>query len=401
MAVFKYKAFNKDRKVVQGLVESFNESSAASALKERGYSIISLKEKGGTSLDDILSFLDRVTTKDIVVFSRQFAVMISANVSLVQSLRIIAEQTANSKFKKIIAEIAREVDSGTRLSEALGKRPKIFSEFYISVIKSGETSGKLDEVLTYLADEMEKDFDMMAKIKTAMIYPAVLFTILVGVGIFMMIVVVPKLTNMITESGAEIPLATKILIGISDILSSFWWLLLIVFIGLVAAFRFYVRTKSGKRNIDYLRLKLPIFGHLFTLIYIVRFTRSMGTLIAGGVTISKSLSVSAEVVGNEIFKEMIYETLREVEDGNSIANVFGASKIMPKMVPQMMSVGEKTGKMDLVLEKITHFYEREINNILANLMTLIEPIIIVIMGVAVAGMVLAIIMPMYSVYTQI
>lgn len=400
MAVFKYKAFNQEKKIVQGLIDSLNEKVAAETLRERGYSIISIEAKNGFSLDSFIGGLNRVAAKDLVVFSRQFSVMISANVSLVQALRIIVNQTENPKLKLVVAEIANEVDSGSRLSDALAKRPKIFSNFYISVIRSGETSGKLDEVLTYLADEMEKDYDMMSKVKSAMIYPVVLFTILICIGIFMMIFVVPKLVNIITESGGSLPLPTRVLIGISNFFVNFWWVLLLILVVLSVSAIFYKRTEIGTKNIDYLKLKLPVFGKLFRTIYVVRFTRSMKTLISGGVTISKSLTVSSEVVGNTIYKDLILKTLKEVEDGSSISSVFFASDEMPKMVSQMMSVGEKTGKIDLVLEKITDFYTREINNTINNLMTLIEPIIILIMGVAVAGIVLAIIMPMYNMVGQ-
>lgn len=396
MAIFKYKAINQDNRTVQGMVEAVNISLAERILRDRNYSIISLKEKKTISIEFSLPFFNQVKTKDLVVFSRQFAVMISANVSLVQALSIITEQTVSPKLKKIVSEITDEVDSGSRLSEALEKRPKVFSDFYTSVIKSGETSGKLDEVLNYLADEMEKDFDMTSKIKTAMIYPVVLLTVLFGVGIFMMVSVIPKLTAIITESGVATPLPTLILMSISDFLIAYWWLLIIVIIVLIIGIRFYIKTSMGKRNVDFLKLKLPVFGHLFQLIYIVRFTRSMNTLLVGGVTISKSLEIAADVVDNEIYKDLILKTIEEVEEGNSISSVFSTSNHIPQMVSQMMSVGEKTGKLDLILEKITSFYTREINNIISNLMTLMEPIIIVLMGAAVATVVFAVILPMYS-----
>ena len=243
---------------------------------------------------------------------------------------------------------------------------------------------------------MEKDYDLTAKIKGAMIYPLFIVFGLVAVGIVMMIFVVPKLTSILTEAGTELPLATKILITTSNILSNYWWLLVIILIAGIFGFRFYTKTPVGKRQFDFLMLRLPIFGKLLQRIYLVRFTRSMNTLIVGGVTITKSLRIVAEVVGNEIYKDLIIKTSEEVEDGNSISSVFVDSDEIPKMVSQMMSIGEKTGKLDVILAKITDFYTREIKNVVANLMTLIEPIVMVVMGIAVGIMVAAIILPMYD-----
>jgi len=377
------------------LVEAPSEEVAVDLLREKSLSVLYIKEEKQSRLTS-LPFLNRIKVKDIVIFSRQFAVLISANVAMVQSLKIVLDQTENPKLKGIISEVADDVEAGTRLSEALAKHPKVFTNFFISVIRSGETSGKLEEVLNYLADEMEKDYDMMSKIKGAMIYPAIIFVLLIVVGIVMMVVVVPKLTSILTETGTELPLATKILIGLSNFLVSYWWVLLVGSVAFGAGFRFYASTPFGKRNIDLVKLKLPVFGTLFRRIYLVRFTRSMQTLLLGGVTITKSLKISADVVGNEVYKELIEETVKQVEDGNSISSVFVQSPEVPKMVGQMMSVGEKTGKLDVVLERITYFYGREINNIIANLMTLMEPFILIIMGVAVVGVIMAIMQPMYN-----
>jgi type IV pilus assembly protein PilC len=396
MPIFRYKAFNQDKKVQEGMVEAISKDYVGEILTEKGFSIVSITEVSQAKKFINLDFLNRVKTKDIVIFSRQFSVLVSANVSMVQALKVLVDQTANVSLKMIISEVADEVDAGATLSEALGKRSNVFNNFYVSVVKSGETSGKLDEVLSYLADEMEKDYDMMSKIKGAMIYPAFVLASLFVVGIVMMIFVVPKLTGILTESGAELPITTKILIGTSGFMQKFWWVLLLIVVILVVSFRWYIKRPQGKRQIDLIKLKLPIFGHLFQLIYLVRFTRSMSTLIVGGVTIDNSLKVTAEIVGNTIYQELIEETVKEVEDGNSISSVFIKNKNIPKMVSQMLNIGEKTGKMDVILERITNFYGREISNIVANLMTLLEPIIMIVMGIAVGIMVAAVILPMYN-----
>ncbi|MBU4375338.1 type II secretion system F family protein [Patescibacteria group bacterium] len=399
MPIFKYKAIDISGKTAGGIVEAVNQNKAAEALQEKKYSIISIKEISAAKKKG-LPFLDRIKIKDVAIFSRQFSVMMSANVAMVQSLRILTNQTVNSKLKLIISEIAEEVDSGSKLSTALAKRPKIFSNFYVSVVSSGETSGKLDEVLNYLADEMEKDYDMMSKIKGAMIYPVFVLAGLSAVGVVMMVYVVPKLTDILTESGAELPFATRVLIGISGALTSYWWLIILVLGGLIAGIKFYISKPLGRKQFDFLKLRIPIFGKLFQRIYIVRFTRSMHTLIIGGVTIVSSLKIAADIVDNRIYYELISQTIKEVEDGNSISSIFIKSKEMPMMVSQMMSVGERTGKMDIILERLTDFYDREINNIVANLMTLMEPVIMVVIGAAVGMMVAAIILPMYNMAGQ-
>lgn len=397
MPIFKYKAFDQNRKLQEGMVEASDKEYAVETLKEKGFSIVSISEpKSDGKINLSISLLNRVKTKDIVIFSRQFSVLISANVAMVQALKILVDQTNNIYLKMVVSELADEVDAGSSLSEAFSKRPNIFSNFYISVVKSGETSGKLDEVLSYLADEMEKDYDMMSKIRGAMIYPAFVLCSLGAVGIVMMVFVVPKLTAILTETGAQLPLSTRILIGTSSFLQNYWWTILIFIVLLVAGLRFYIRRPQGRLQLDFLKLKLPIFGRLFRMIYLVRFTRSMNTLIVGGVTIANSLRVASDVVGNKIYQDLINETVKEVEDGNSISSVFQESKVIPKMASQMLSIGEKTGKMDIILERITNFYGREISNMVTNLMTLMEPIIMVVMGVAVGVMVAAVILPMYN-----
>ncbi|MFA6171149.1 MAG: type II secretion system F family protein [Patescibacteria group bacterium] len=399
MPVFKYRATNRSKETLTGLVEAESLEYAEEILKDKGLSIVFLslegQEKSGGS-----GLLNRIKSKEVVIFSRQFSVLISANVPLVQALKILVDQTANPRFKIIISQVSDEVDAGSRLSVALARRGNLFNDFFVSVVKSGETSGKLDEVLNYLADEMEKDYDMMSKIRGAMIYPAFVLSGLGVVGFLMLTFVVPKLTDIMSQSGGELPLATRILIGVSGFLGHYWWMVLAGVFGALIGFRFLIRTTKGKFVYDSIRLRLPIFGKLLQRIALVRFTRSMKTLIAGGVTIIDSLSIAADVVDNEVYKRIIQETIKEVEDGNSISTVFIKSKEIPIMVSQMMSIGEKTGKLDVILGRITDFYGREIENIVANLMTLMEPIIMVVMGLGVGLMVAAVIMPMYNMASQ-
>lgn len=400
MPIFQYKAQDTNGKKKSGTIVGLSESEVSGKLSKKDLAIISLADITNTPLSQISRIIAPIKTKDLVIFSRQFSVMISASVPVVESLLILIDQTNNISLKNMISEIAFEVDGGAFLSDALAKRPKIFSEFFINIVRSGETSGKLDEVLSYLADEMEKSYDMASKIKGAMIYPIFIISALFGVGIVLMVYVIPNLTAILTETGAQLPLSTRIVIGASDFLRNYSVLIIAALIGIAVVIKFYLKTYNGQRNLDLMKLKMPIFGKLFQYIYLMRFSRSLSTLLKGGVTITRSLEIVAEVVGNLIYKELILETLESINDGNPFSTVFEASNYVPKMVPQMISVGEKTGKIDSVLDRITSFYTRESSNMLDNLSKLMEPLIMVLMGAGVGVMVAAVLLPMYNLASQ-
>ncbi|MBU1131371.1 type II secretion system F family protein [Patescibacteria group bacterium] len=404
MPQFNYKAKNYQGEIFKGVVDAPNDEMAADVLLDKGLAVITLQGRGRLVLGKKggfkLPWLDKVTKKDIVIFSRQLAVMISANLPVVQALKIIVKQTEKPILKKIVSDIADEVESGAKFSAALAKHNKAFSNFFISMIKSGETSGKLDEVLEYLADQEEKDYDLISRIKGAMIYPAFIISGLILVGTVMMIFVIPQLTGMLTASGATLPLSTRILIGVSNALKNYWWIFLLIIIGGAAGFKQLIKMPRGRRAFDILKLKFPLFGRLFKMIYLTRFTQSLSTLVRGGVPLTAGLKIVSEVVGNQLYQDLIDRTIKEVEDGNSVAVVFLESDIVPRLVSQMMAVGEKTGRLDDILDKVAAFYSREITNMVANLTSLIEPFIMVLIGVAVGGMVAAIILPMYNLANQ-
>ena len=400
MPIFRYKAHTKKGKVKSGIDIGLNENDLITKYRRKEMEIFSLVPADDDLQTKIKLFIERSGPKDLVIFSRQFSVMISANVPVVESLLILIEQTENFSLKNLIADIAFEVDSGSLLSDAFEKRPAVFSNFFVNIIRSGETSGKLDEVLNYLADEMEKSYDMASKVKGAMIYPIFILVGLVGVAIVLMVYVIPNLTSVLTESGAALPIATRIVIAVSSFLTKYLLFLIIVCIGLGFLMRLYLKTYNGRRNIDIIKLHMPIFGTLFKYIYLMRFTRSLSTLLKGGVTITKSLEIVADVISNIIYQEIILATLESINDGNPLSTVMENEPTIPKMVPQMLSVGERTGKIDVVLDKITDFYGREADKMLANLSTLMEPVIMVVMGLGVGIMVAAVIMPMYNMASQ-
>lgn len=400
MAIFRYKATDKSGHKKNGQVVGLSEADASMRLKKKDLTPISLVNITHTLDMRFLMMIAPIKVKDLAIFTRQFSVMISANVPVVESLVILVDQTENISLKNLISEIGFEVDSGSFLSEAFSKRPKIFSEFFINIVRSGETSGKLDEVLNYLADEMEQNYDMVAKIKGAMIYPVFVTAGLIGVGIVLMIYVIPNLTAILTETNAVLPFSTRVVIGASNFFKNYLWLVGLIIIAIWVAMHFYLKTYFGKRQMDVVKLRMPIFGKLFKYIYLMRFTRSLSTLLKGGVTITKSLEITADVIGNIIYRELIIETLNAINDGNPVSMVMENSSYIPKMVPQMIAVGERTGKLDSVLDRITTFYSRDTANMLDNLSKLMEPIIMVIMGVGVGIMVAAVIMPMYNMASQ-
>jgi type IV pilus assembly protein PilC len=397
MPVYDYKAKDNTGATITGAVEAPNDIVAQDTLKERGMTVVSMNErKKNTLFQSSLGFFNRVPHKDVVLFARQLAVMISATVPIVQALRILVKQTSNITFKIIISEVGDEVDGGAKLSASLARYPQAFSDFFIYMIRSGETTGKLDETLNYLADQQEKDYDLEGKIKGAMIYPAFIIGAMLIIGVLMMIFVIPKLTDALVAGGAKLPLPTVILMGTSSFLTHYWWLLVAIIAIAASVGRVYLRTPGGRRAFDVLKFKLPVFGGIFEKIYLVRFSRSFSTLIASGIPVTKALEIVADVIGNVIYKELTLQTITEVEAGNSIATVLVTSKVVPPMLPQMMIVGEQTGKLDIILDKLAAFYAKELENMVANLVSIIEPLILVVMGAAVMVIVMAVLMPMYN-----
>lgn len=398
MSVFSYKALNENNQNISGFIDAPSIDIAEGALLERSFKIIDIKEESSEefSIMKFLPFLNKIRKKDLVIFSRQLSVMISATVPIIQALRAIAKQTKNKPLQKVIDEIADDVDGGMRLSDALDKH-EAFDNVFVNMVEAGETSGKLDEVLEYLADEIEKSYDLESKIKGAMIYPAFIVGGLIIVGVAMIIFVLPNMVGMLEGSGQELPLPTKILIWISNAFRRYYMLIILFVAGSIGGTIMFVKkTELGANIFNIIRLKFPVFGKLWQYIYVVRFAGTLSSLLSAGVSLTGALRITGEVVGNEKYKEAIIQTIAKVEDGYSMSDTLEKTGIFPSMVVQMIRVGEKTGKMSLVLDKLSSFYAREVKNIVSNLSSLLEPIIMVVIGIAVAGMVAAVLMPMYN-----
>ncbi|MBI2644957.1 type II secretion system F family protein [Candidatus Uhrbacteria bacterium] len=404
MPQYRYKGLNRKREEIEGIVEAEADSAAGDILLERGFTITEVKEirKDLDLLSLLNMLLGRVSKKDLAIMLRQLSILVSAAIPLVQALRMLSEQTAKEKLRRALTEIASEVDGGSKLSSAFARFPKIFSEYFINMVRSGETTGRLDEVLTYLAEQQEKDYDLQGKVIGAISYPIFIICVMVLVGFAMMTFVLPKMLEMFKQFGPDIklPWTTRLLITTSDFMNTYWWLVILGFIGAVIGIMFLVRTHQGKLFLDRFKLSIPIFGLLFKNIAIVRFSRGFGTILVGGVTIPMGLRIVRNIMGNSVFEDLIDETIHEVEDGNSISSAFGRSKVIPKMVTHMIAVGEQTGRLDDVLKKITEFYVREVNMTIETTLSMVEPAIMVLLGVAVGVLVSGILLPMYSLSSQ-
>lgn len=396
MPAYKYRVRTTEGLIQAGLVDAPTQTDAADALTERGFEVLILEPHSSSTAKGKMNVFNKIKAKDIVVVSRTLSVMISASVPLVDALKNIAEQTENPALREIMRDIASEVETGSRLSDAFERHPKVFGGFFVNMIRSGETSGQLEGVLEYLADQQEKDYDLTSRIKGAFVYPAFILTTLLGVGFMMMTFVIPNLTKILEESGVELPISTRILIAVSGFFQAYWVLIIIAAIGFVMILQMFIRTPYGRLKWDDLKLRLPIFGKMYQNMYVVRFSRSLATLIQGGVDQVTALEIVAGIVGNQVWKKIVFDTIKEVNEGNSMTTAFVKHKGIPSMMIQMLAVGEDTGKLQEVLNRVADFFRRELDNTVRNLVTLIEPIVMILLGLAVGVMVSAILLPLYN-----
>ena len=398
MITFKYQARTPDNRIQSGIVEADNKQEAILALEDRQYEVLKLDPYTGVekATRSLLTFLNQVKTKELVGAIRMISVMISASMSIVDATKNIAMQTKNPYFKYIMLDIANEVDGGARFSDALAKYPKVFSAFFINMVRSGETTGQLAEVLNYLADQQEHDFDLMQKLKGAFTYPIIIMVGMFITGLVMMIFVVPKLTQVLVETGQKLPWTTKALIATSDFIVGYWWILLIGGVAFSVWFYYWVRTEFGRYHWDLLKMKIPVIGKLLREIYLVRFCQSMATLMNGGLTLVQGLEIAATVLDNAAWENVIKATISSVSDGEALTSIMRRQKFIPQMAVQMISVGEESGKLKDILKRIADFYARDVNNMSANMLTLIEPIVMIVLGLGVGVMVAAIMLPLYN-----
>lgn len=381
------------------MVEAGSREAAIETLQRHDLVVIFLEELSEMPLyTRSLKIFQRIKPKEITIFYRQLAILFEASVSPLDALRILAEQTNNQLFKDLIFEVEQDVRGGETLSHAMSKRPKVFSPFYVNVVRAGEATGKLHEVLRYLADHAEREYNLTFKVRGAFTYPIAILSLFVVVGTLMMIFVVPQLTSMLEELGTELPITTKILIGASELMKSFWWLLAIILGGSVFGIIRATKTEKGRRIIDILKLKIPVFKGLFQKIYLARFSENFKTLLVGGIPILQALDITSTVIGNSVYEKIIQEAKDRVRVGKTIASAFsGYPKQFTPMLTQMVAVGEKTAALEPILDKVAMFYQQEVDRMVSNMTQLIEPMMILVLGAGVGFLVASILMPIYNI----
>jgi len=391
---FSYKAI-KNNKIFSKEIEASNEAEVVAYLRKNEYLPISVQASQPFLLE-FDSVFNKVSFNDIVDFTRQIAIMLNAGLTLVDCFGILEKQTTKIGMIAIIQNIKKDVLSGSTLSLALQKYPDYFSNLYVSLIKSGEASGKLSDILLRLANSLEKQREFRAKIKGAMTYPVVVFTGMIGIMLIMMTFVVPKLLNLYKDFNIDLPITTKILIVISNFLQEFWPLLIVV--GVVASqfIQRYFKTEKGKLALDTVLLKLPIFGKVVSVSSLVDSTRTLSILIGSGVSILDTLTIIIETTGNSLYKNAFKNILKEVEKGVSLGNAFNNEGLFPPILVQMITVGETTGKLDDTMMRISHYFNLESEESIKTMTTLIEPLILVVLGVGVGFLVLSVITPIYN-----
>lgn len=395
---YAYKVRDRQGKVISGKLEAENEASVSQRLREMGYFVIGVEEeKVSLGKKELHIFKPKVKSKDVTVFTRQFATMINAGLPLVKCLNILSEQTESPVLTEVILDVQHEVEMGRSLSEALSKHPDVFKELYSSMVKAGEIGGVLDDVLLRVATTLESEDEIKRKIKSAMTYPAAMFAISMLLLVIMLIFVVPTFENMFSELGASMPLLTRVIMSISRFLTSWKGALLIILIIVGVVFlRRWTKTPAGKKKLDSLKLRLPVFGVLFHKMALSRFSRTLGTLVASGVPILQALEITSNAVGNALMAEAVENVRAGVKEGDSIARPLGQSPLFPPMVTQMLAIGEETGALDTMLNKVSDFYDSEVSATVESLTSLLEPILIVFLGAVVGIIVVALYMPIFS-----
>ncbi|HEU4800083.1 MAG TPA: type II secretion system F family protein [Gemmatimonadales bacterium] len=398
MPMYEYTARNATGQIQKGQLEAQNPEEVNAHLRKNRMMLVSVRQapKG-------ISFggKARIKTRDTVIFTRQFATMINAGLPLVQSLTILAQQTENKTLKDVTKAVVYDVESGNTLADAFSKHPKAFSDLYVNMVAAGEAGGILDTILLRLATFLEKSDALIRKVKSAMIYPGVIFSVAGAAVAILLIFVIPTFQTMFASVGMDLPLPTRIVIAASQLLINYWWAMLAA-IGLtVFAFNRYRATESGRRNVDAIMLRLPVLGDLLRKSAVSRFTRTLGTLISSGVSILDGLEITAKTAGNRVVHDAVMQSRASIAGGDTIAAPLEKSKVFPPMVISMISVGEQTGGMDEMLSKIADFYDEEVDVAVGALLSLMEPVMIVVLGVIVGGMVVAMYLPIFDMMNAI
>lgn len=397
MPVFSYKTIDKNGKEVDGTIEALNVDVAISSLQRRGLTISDIQSaKSGSIFNRRIAFLERVSNKEVVILSRQIATLFAAQVSALKIFNLLGSEHDNAKLKDALSNIAREIQSGSTLADAMDKESDIFSKFYISMVRAGEESGKLQETFMALADYLERMYELLSKAKNAFIYPAfVIFTFLTVMAL-MLTVVIPRLAEIIVESGQEIPVYTKIVIGLSDFLVNYGiFFIILLVLGGVGIFRFS-KKKQGRLILSRLKISIPFIGNLYRKLYLSRLADNMYTMLGSGIPMVRAVEITANVVDNQVFEDLLNEVAEDIKGGRPVSEALEKHEEIPSIMVQMVRVGEETGELGNILKTLSDFYRREVNNAVDTLVDLIEPAMIVTLGLGVGVLLASVLMPIYN-----
>lgn len=396
--LYQWKGRTTGGEIVTGETTAASKAELTSTLRKKRVLLTSAKEK---PRGKGLGLGGGVSTKDLAVFTRQFSTMINSGLPLVQCLDILSKQAEKDGFRKIVTNTMKDVESGSTLADALSKHPAVFGDLFVNMVEAGEAGGVLDVILGRLATYLEKMNNLKRKVKSAMAYPAVVLVVTIAATVFMLVFIIPTFAKLYSDFGGDLPGPTKIVMTLSRFVTTRWWLILGVVFGLGFGIKKYHDTKSGKKNIDRLLLKIPILGQVLLKSSIARFTRTLGTLVSSGVPILEGLEITGKAAGNSVVKDAVMKTRASISSGQTIAGPLRDSEIFPPMVVQMISVGEETGALDEMLSKIADFYDEEVDAAVDTMTSVIEPVMIVLMGGIVGGMLVAMYLPMFKLVSVI
>ena len=410
MPTFAYVARDKTGKHMPGTLDAPNKDVVVQQLREKGLYVTKVEEKKAATRakekgqGKFKLGRGKVKLKDLSIFCRQFATMINAGVSLVRCLDVLEQQTSSSRLKSIIRDISSEIESGAPLSRALGKHPKVFSSLSVGLVRAGEVGGVLDDTLERLAGFLEGDMELRRKVKSAMTYPVIVVIMAAGIVIFLCTFILPKFISLFKELGLkkeEFPMMTTMMMHLSDFIIGYWWACILIIVGCVVGYNRLKATKTGKRYLDMIKLKLPVFGSLTHKIAMARFSRTLSTLLTSGVPILQAMETTAGTVDNVLIQDAILASRAAIREGDTIADPLAASRQFPPMIVQMITIGEETGQLDAMLEKVAIFYESEVDAAIDSLTSAIEPIMIVGLGTVVMFIMIAIWMPLIAIIQKL
>jgi type IV pilus assembly protein PilC len=396
--LFRYEAITNTGEKKIGTVDASTRDLAIGAIQRRGLIVSAIsEEKEKKGWKEISFFGNGIKMKDVVIMSRQISTLFEAQVSALKAFTLLATNTENKALVKVLNAVSEDIQAGSSISLALSKHPDVFSEFYVNMVKSGEESGKLNQTFNYLADYLDRQYQLTSKTKNALIYPGFVITIFVAVMVMMFVFIVPKLAAIIKESGQAVPLSTKIVMGISDLLVRYW---IFILMAIVALFIYLIRltkTKAGKKYFDNIKITMPIFKNIYTKLYLSRISDNLDTMLSSGITILRAIELTGAVVGNSVFENILKEVTESVKSGSSLSDALAKHQEIPPIMSGMVRVGEETGSLGNILKTLGKFYSREVNDAVDTLVGLIEPLMIVVLGLGVGLLLASVLMPIYNI----